>query len=292
MSKKKLFTIKTLISFLISTFLLSLSCIVIAGPDLEKDIKNDLSVYINNLNNGKISEYYNIYNTRKLTDIEKSLFYDKIKNAIKVVDSELETLQKFKLKVKIKDVNILRKVNDDIYLCNLSVDYQVREGINTTKTIKKSDEFILKILYTGKDGYKILLPFNSMDKDFSEGEIFTYLEQIYKDKKAKEIEEKRILEEKEAQENKNNEKEKEDANENYEDEHGLGYENDKSEDSNINIEDESKPSYDTEIDSEESDDDDSNDDSNNENKNDEEDEEDNKNSSVSENLLNNIEYSN
>ena len=75
MSKKKLFTIKTFISFLISLFILSLSCIVMAGPDLEKDIKNDLSVYIDNLNNGKISEYYNLYNTRKLTDIEKSLFY-------------------------------------------------------------------------------------------------------------------------------------------------------------------------------------------------------------------------
>ena len=127
MSKKKLFTIKTLVSFLISLFILSLSCIVIAGPDLEKDIKNDLSVYINHLNKGNVSEYYNLYNTRKLTDIEKSLFYDKIKNTTKVVESELETLQKFKLKIKIKDINILRKVNNNIYLCNLSVDYQVRE---------------------------------------------------------------------------------------------------------------------------------------------------------------------
>lgn len=250
MSKKKLFTIKTFVSFLISLFILSLSCIVMAGPDLEKDIKNDLSVYIDNLNNGKISEYYNLYNTRKLTDIEKSLFYDKIRNATKVVDSELETLQKFKLKVKIKNVNILRKVNNNIYLCNLSVDYQIREGIDTTKTIKKSDEYILKILYTGKDGYKILLPFNSMDKDFSESEVFAYLEQLYKDKKSKEIEEKRLLEEKEKeeQEKEDENKEKENDNKNYEDEHGLGYKNDESEDSNLNTNEDTNSSANTETD--------------------------------------------
>lgn len=246
MSKKKLFTIKTFISFLISLFILSLSCIVMAGPDLEKDIKNDLSVYIDNLNNGKISEYYNLYNTRKLTDIEKSLFYDKIRNATKVVDSELETLQKFKLKVKIKEVNILRKINHNIYLCNLSVDYQIREGVDTTKTIKKSDEFILKILYAGKDGYKILLPFNSMDKDFSESEVFAHLEQLYKVKKSKEIEEKRLLEE---QEKENKEKEDiENNNKNYEDEHGLGYKDDESENSNLNTNEDTNSSANTETD--------------------------------------------
>lgn len=246
MSKKKLFTIKTFISFLISLFILSLSCIVMAGPDLEKDIKNDLSVYIDNLNNGKISEYYNLYNTRKLTDIEKSLFYDKIRNATKVVESELETLQKFKLKVKIKEVNILRKINHNIYLCNLSVDYQIREGVDTTKTIKKSDEFILKILYAGKDGYKILLPFNSMDKDFSESEVFAHLEQLYKVKKSKEIEEKRLLEE---QEKENKEKEDiENNNENYEDEHGLGYKDDESENSNLNTNEDTNSSANTETD--------------------------------------------
>lgn len=246
MSKKKLFTIKTFVSFLISLFILSLSCIVMAGPDLEKDIKNDLSVYIDNLNNGKISEYYNLYNTRKLTDIEKSLFYDKIRNATKVVDSELETLQKFKLKVKIKEVNILRKINHNIYLCNLSVDYQIREGVDTTKTIKKSDEFILKILYAGKDGYKILLPFNSMDKDFSESEVFAHLEQLYKVKKSKEIEEKRLLEE---QEKENKEKEDiENNNENYEDEHGLGYKDDESENSNLNTNEDTNSSANTETD--------------------------------------------
>lgn len=246
MSKKKLFTIKTFVSFLISLFILSLSCIVMAGPDLEKDIKNDLSVYIDNLNNGKISEYYNLYNTRKLTDIEKSLFYDKIRNATKVVDSELETLQKFKLKVKIKEVNILRKINHNIYLCNLSVDYQIREGVDTTKTIKKSDEFILKILYAGKDGYKILLPFNSMDKDFSESEVFAHLEQLYKVKKSKEIEEKRLLEE---QEKENKEKEDiENNNKNYEDEHGLGYKDDESENSNLNTNEDTNSSANTETD--------------------------------------------
>lgn len=208
MRKKKLFNIKTITSFVMSLFILSSSCIILASPNLEKNIKSDLSIYVNNLNNGKISEYYNIYNTRKLTDIEKSLFYDKIKNAIKVVDSESETFQKFRLKVKIKKVTILKKVKNNIYLCNLSVDYQVREGIDTTKTIKKSDEFILKILDTGKDGYKVLLPFNSMDKDFSESEVFTYLEQLYKIKKSKEIEEKRLLEQQKQEQEKLNENNK------------------------------------------------------------------------------------
>ena len=227
MSKKKFFTIKTLLSFLISLFLLSISCIVIAGPDLEKDIKNDLSVYINYLNDGKISEYYNMYNTRKLTDIEKSLFYEKIKN-----------------------VDILRKINNNIYLCNLSVDYQIREGVDTTKTIKKSDDFILKILYTGKDGYKILLPFNSMDKDFSESEVFTYLEQLYKVKKAKEIEEKRLIEEeKEKQEEINKE---EDADKIYEDENGLEYNKDESEDFDETNSNESQDSSNNEINSNQS----------------------------------------
>lgn len=250
MSKKKFFTIKTLLSFLISLFLLSISCIVIAGPDLEKDIKNDLSVYINYLNDGKISEYYNMYNTRKLTDIEKSLFYEKIKNTTKIVESELETLQKFKLKVKIKNVDILRKINNNIYLCNLSVDYQIREGVDTTKTIKKSDDFILKILYTGKDGYKILLPFNSMDKDFSESEVFTYLEQLYKVKKAKEIEEKRLIEEeKEKQEEINKE---EDSDKIYEDENGLEYNKDESEDFDETNSNESQDSSNNEINSNQS----------------------------------------
>lgn len=222
MINKKIFNIKTLVSFLVSIFILSISCIVIAGPDLEKDIKIDLSTYINNLNNGKISEYYNIYNTRKLTDIEKSLFYDKIKNATNVIESEFETFKKFKLKVKIKKVDILRKVNDNIYLCNLSVDYQIREGIKTTKTIKKSEDYILKILYTGKDGYKILLPFNSMDKDFSSSGLYIYLDELYKDKKAKEVEEKRILEENKKEEEGNQNGTKEEITEIYEDEHGLG----------------------------------------------------------------------
>lgn len=220
MSKKKFFSIKTLISLIISLIIVSCSVIVIAGPNLERDIKKDLSKYINYLNEGEISQYYNMYNTRKLNDLEKSLFYEKIKNTTKVMASEKETYKKFRLKVKVKDVNILEKINNNLYLCNLSVDYQIREHINTTKTIKKSDEYIVKILYVGKDGYKILLPFNSIDKDFSETETFKYIEQVYKDKKAKEIEKKRLQKEKN---DKNNTDKKESDIEKieYEDENGL-----------------------------------------------------------------------
>lgn len=192
MNIKTIKTIKKINAFIVSLFIISISFIAIVGPDLEKDIKKDLLTYINHLNNGNISQYYEIYNTRKLTDIEKSLFYDKIKNATKIVNSEKETFKKFKLKVQIEDVKILNKINQNIYLCNIKVYYQIRENINTTKTIKKSDEYILKILDTGENGYKILLPFNSMDKEFSESNLFIHLEQLYKDKKAKEVEEKRI----------------------------------------------------------------------------------------------------
>lgn len=196
MSKTKYFNIKVIISFFLSILLMSMIAVVIASPDLEKDIKDDLSVYINYLNNGDISEYYNMYNTRKLNDIEKSLFYDKIKDTTKVVENELDTFKKFKLQIKINDVKILRKVNSNIYLCSLDINYKSRENIDTTKTIKKSDKYILKIIYLGKDnGYKILLPFNSIDKDFSTSNIFTYLENLYKNNKAKEIEEQRLLEE-------------------------------------------------------------------------------------------------
>lgn len=201
MSKTKYFNIKVIISFFLSILLMSMIAVVIASPDLEKDIKDDLSVYINYLNNGDISEYYNMYNTRKLNDIEKSLFYDKIKDTTKVVENELDTFKKFKLQIKINDVKILRKVNSNIYLCSLDINYKSRENIDTTKTIKKSDKYILKIIYLGKDnGYKILLPFNSIDKDFSTSNIFTYLENLYKNNKAKEIEEQRLLEEEEEKE--------------------------------------------------------------------------------------------
>lgn len=195
MSKRKLFNIKTLISFILTLLITFSTIVIMACPDLEKDIKNDLSKYIKYLNNGEISGYYDIYNTRKLNDIEKSLFYEKIKNTTKIVNEQKETFEKFKLKVKINDVNILKKMNNNLYLCNINTTYHIRENIHTTKTIKKTEEHIVKVIYVGQDGYKILLPFNSMDKDFSQTETFMFLEQEYKNNKAKEIEEKRLLEE-------------------------------------------------------------------------------------------------
>lgn len=196
MKKNKFFNIKTLLSFIASITIISMISVVIASPDLEKDIKDNLSIYINYLNNGKISEYYDIYNTRKLNDVEKLTFYDRIKNSTKVVNAEIETFEKFKFKIKIKDVNILRRLNNNTYLCNLKIDYRIRENVNTTKTIKKSEDYILKIIYLGtKEGYKILLPFNSLDRDFSQSNFFIYLDNLYKTNRAKEIEEQRLLEE-------------------------------------------------------------------------------------------------
>ena len=218
MKKNKFFNIKTLLSFLVSISIISMISIVIASPDLEKDIKDDLSIYINHLNNGKISEYYDIYNTRKLNDVEKLTFYDRIKNSTKVVNAELETFEKFKFKIKIKEVDILRRLNNNTYLCNLKIDYRIRENINTTKTIKKSEDYILKIIYLGaKEGYKILLPFNSLDRDFSQSNFFIYLDNLYKSNKAKEIEEQRLLEEDNKDETINNNVEDSDMN----DENGL-----------------------------------------------------------------------
>ena len=218
MKKNKFFNIKTLLSFIISISIISMISIVIASPDLEKDIKDNLSIYMNYLNNGKISEYYDIYNTRKLNDVEKLTFYDRIKNSTKVVSAELKTFEKFKFKIKIKDVNILRRLNNNTYLCNLKINYRIRENIDTTKTIKKSEDYILKIIYLGaKEGYKILLPFNSLDRDFSQGNFFVYLDNLYKTNKAKEIEEQRLLEEDSKDETINNDVE--DLNMN--DENGL-----------------------------------------------------------------------
>lgn len=195
MKKNKFFSIKTLISFIVSIILISMAGIVIASPDLEKDIKEDLSIYLNHLNNGDVSGYYDIYNTRKLSDMEKLSFYDKIKNSTKVMNAEMETFKKFKLKIKISNVDILRRLNNNTYLCNVGIEYRLRENTNTTKTIKKTEDYILKIIYIeSKDEYKILLPFNSLDKDFSQSNIFAYLENLYKTNKAKEIEEQRLLE--------------------------------------------------------------------------------------------------
>ena len=220
MNKSKFFNLKTLISFIAVLTILSLSFVVVACPNLEKDIKKDISKYMSYLNNGEVSEYYSLYNTRKLSDIDKSLFYDKIRNTVKVINAEKETFMKYRMKVKVDKVDILEKMNTNLYLCNLKVTYQIRENINTTKTIKKTEEYIVKVLHTQNDGYKILLPFNSLNKDFSETETFSSIEQIYKNKKAKEIENKRKKDEKEKDED-TSINTKNENNDNFEDENGL-----------------------------------------------------------------------
>lgn len=247
MSIKKFFNLKTLISFIVTLLLVSFSFVVIAGPNLEKDIKKDISKYINYLNQGKISEYYSLYNTRKLSDIDKSLFYDKIRNTVKIVNAEKDTFLKYRMKVKVDKIDILEKMNDNLYLCNLKVTYQIRENTNTTKTIKKTEEYIVKVLDTKNDGYKILLPFNSLDKDFSETETFLSIEQIYKNKKAKEIEKKRKEKEKEegiSEEDKD--KEKLEESESFEDENGLNVESSDEKQNSNNNESDKEDSKDTE----------------------------------------------
>lgn len=192
MDKKNFFNLYKIFFAGLALFVLFGSTVVIASPDLENDIKKDLSIYINHLNNGNISGYYDIYNTRKLSEIEKGLFYEKIKNTTNVIEKEKEFFNKFKLKVQITNVEILNRINNNLYLCNLNVKYQARESVDTTKTIKKEEGFIVKILNIEKDKYKILLPFNSMDKDFSETEVFRSIQNIYKENKANLIAQKRL----------------------------------------------------------------------------------------------------
>lgn len=193
---KKIFNIKNLMLFLISLFLFSGTAIVFASPNLDTTIKKDLNHYLNSLSKGDIKEYYEIYNTRRLTDLDKNRFYEKIKKAIEVVDEEKEVFLKHKFKLTIKDINVVDKINTNIFLCNLKVNYKFRPNINKTETIQTTEDYLVKIIDIGNNNYKILLPFNSFDKDFSSSLFFKNLELIRKEKKSLEIEKKRLEEEK------------------------------------------------------------------------------------------------
>lgn len=198
-----------IISFLIiiTTLIFStLTVISITTPDISYEIKKDLSKGINSLCNGDAKNYYNIYNTRKLTEIEKTKFYDKISDTQNILDSEKELFKKYNLKIQIKEVSIIDKIGDNLFLCNLNVNHKSRVNDKTTKTINKTEDYIVKIIDVGNMDYKILLPFNSLDKDFSSSDIYKALKESAQNKQAekikeqRELEEKKKLEEQEAQE--------------------------------------------------------------------------------------------
>lgn len=184
-----------------------LSVISIMTPNLTKEIKKDLSKGMASLCEGNIKDYYNIYNTRKLTEIDKTKFYDKISTTQEVINSEKDLFKKYKLNVQIKDVAIIEKIGDNLYLCNINVTYKSRKNHKTTETISHTEDYIVKIIDVGNMDYKILLPFNSLDKDFSSGSIYKMLEESASKKQAKKIKEQRELEEKAKEEQKKLEEE-------------------------------------------------------------------------------------
>lgn len=174
----------------------TLTAISIVIPDIPAEIKKDLMKGINSLCEGDIKNYYSIYNTRKLTEIEKTKFYDKITETQEIIDSEKELFNKYKLKIQIKDVSIIKKIGDNLFLCNLNVNYKSRVNDSTTQTKNITENYIVKIIDVGNMDYKILLPFNSMDKDFSSSNIYKSIKEVSLQKQAEIIKKQREEEEK------------------------------------------------------------------------------------------------
>ena len=71
----------------------TLSIVSIATPNLSKEIKKDLTEGVQSLSHGDIKNYYNMYNTRKLTEIEKTKFYEEIKEVQEIIKSEMNLLK-------------------------------------------------------------------------------------------------------------------------------------------------------------------------------------------------------
>lgn len=223
----KLFNMKSKsTSIIISLFIviailifLTLSIISIATPNLSKEIAKDLNKGIQSLCVGDIHEYYNMYNTRKLTEIEKTKFYEKITETQEVVDSEMDLFKKYKLTIKINDVSIINKIGDNLFLCNINVNYKYRKSHDTTDTVDKTEDYIIKIIDVGNMDYKILLPFNSLDKDFSSSNLYKKLKDSNTQKQAekikKEREEQEKLENQQAEEQKDNLEENTNINDNF-----------------------------------------------------------------------------
>lgn len=194
--KKKSILISLFIITLILTFL-SLIVASLGTPNLSKEIKKDIMKGTSSLCKGDIENYYNIYNTRKLTEIEKTKFYERIIETQEIVSAEKELFKKYKLKIQIKDVSIIKKISNNIYLCNINVNYKYRKKHNTTDIFNKTEDYIVKIIDVGNMDYKILLPFNSLDKDFYSGQIFKLLKEENSKKEAEKIKLEREKEEKE-----------------------------------------------------------------------------------------------
>lgn len=207
MKSKRKSIIASFIIVITTLIFIVLSVISIMTPNLAREIKKDLSKGMASLCEGNIKDYYNIYNTRKLTEIDKTKFYEKISSTQEVINSEKDLFKKYKLNIQIKDVAIIEKIGDNLYLCNINVTYKSRKNHKTTDTSSTTEDYIVKIIDVGNMEYKILLPFNSLDKDFSSGNIYKSLEESSLNKQAKKIKEQRELEEKAKEEQKKLEEE-------------------------------------------------------------------------------------
>ena len=169
----------------------TLSIVSIATPNLSKEVKKDLTEGVQSLEHGDIKNYYNMYNTRKLTEIGKTKFYEKIRECQDILKSEKDLFEKYRLSIKINDVSIINKIGDNLFLCNINVNYKYRKHHSTTTTIDKTEDFIVKIIDVGEMEYKILLPFNSLDKDFSSSNIYNKLKESHAQKQAEKIKQER-----------------------------------------------------------------------------------------------------
>lgn len=191
MKNKKKSIIASFIIIVLILIFSALTVISIITPDIPNEIKKDLTKGINSLCEGNIEDYYNIYNTRKLTEIEKTKFYDKINETQELINKEKELFNKYKLNIQIKDISIIKKIGDNLFLCNLNVNYKSRLSDSTTQTKNVTEDYIVKIIDVGNMDYKILLPFNSMDKDFSSSNIYKSIKEISLDKQSELIKEQR-----------------------------------------------------------------------------------------------------
>lgn len=206
-SKRKSILLSLFLIVTVLTFL-SLTAASLATPNLAKEIKKDIERGTSGLCKGDIKNYYNIYNTRKLTEIEKTKFYERIIESQDIVNSEKDLFKKYNLKIQIKNVSIIKKINSNMYLCNISVNYRYRKNHNTTDLYNQTEDYIVKIIDVGDMDFKILLPFNSLDKDFYCGHIFKILKEEHHKKEAEKIKLER-------EEEKNNQESNEYINEDY-----------------------------------------------------------------------------
>lgn len=192
--EKSLIFSLTIIVFVLS--FASMSLLSLAIPDVEHEIKKDLNNGITQLVKGDAHEYYNLYNTRRLTEIDKSKFYDKIRKTTEILDSEKSLYFKHKFNLKVNKVTVIEKLEDNVFLCGVNATVKYRKDIKSTETLINTSNYILKIIDVGNMDYKILLPFNSLDSDFSQSFVFNELQKSSSKKLALEVKKKREDDEK------------------------------------------------------------------------------------------------